>query len=397
MYKQRDNEYYPPMTTDPSGRGVVSSAITAHTSNNNDEVVNVFSGSAAAAGSRKRGRDIRGLERFRSVVYGNDGFRRLHGMVARNPTLMYPPDGIEEAQARVAARQREAQEERFLQQQQQQQRKSREAVARGDGTSTRLLGEDGEEDVFAMFEERKTAEQHGADVTGNAHNVDSPTAAPSPSTLAALRSDEELAKYHHQQLDCFLRLLYEFNHSSFVKLPMEDTLQLLSRCGKEAVAHVVEYETQVRLQRQARIKELKELQAEKTALAQRRLLAEEAEQARLLAAAEQRQAELDLIELDPADDQPAEAGVAARAATLEGDSLWTAAVVASAVHQVHFASEEEKVKEEEDVKDTDMVEAVLTDTAMELPVVADEGDGKAAREHNEARVAVLPDTASAPV
>lgn len=51
--------------------------------------------------SRKRPKDIRGIDRFRQVVYGENGFRRLHAMVCREPVLMYPPPGVAEARRRV--------------------------------------------------------------------------------------------------------------------------------------------------------------------------------------------------------------------------------------------------------------------------------------------------------
>ncbi|KAG5509572.1 hypothetical protein JKF63_06277 [Porcisia hertigi] len=237
-------------------------------------------GPAVAAGSRKRGRDIRGLDRFRTVLYGEDGFRRLHAMVARNPVLMYPPGGIEAARARVLVRREEV--------------KNQLKSARN-----RSHVDDGEDDVFALFEARRRAESaaHNAPEVEEEPNMPAGEVAPPLSSLAAAREEAAQATYHHKQLDCYLRLLYEFNHVTFVKLPMEDTLQLLSRCGKESVAHIVEYETQVRLNRQMRIRELNELRQEQAALEGRRLALENAEQARLVLSAEERQAELDL-ELD---------------------------------------------------------------------------------------------------
>ncbi|KPI89703.1 hypothetical protein ABL78_1196 [Leptomonas seymouri] len=364
MYKQRDNEYYPPMTSDPSGSGIVSSTLAAPSNaiNSDDSTnINAFAGPAVAAGSRKRGRDIRGLERFRSVVYGENGFRRLHAMAERNPILMYPPEGIEEARARVADRQREAQERRQQQLQ---------------PCSNPLGGDKGEEDVFALFEERRAAEEQQDTLPGTAlpEGASAEPSAPLPqrlASLAALRNDEALAKSHHKQLDSFLRLVYELNHVSFVKLPMEDTLQLLSRCGKEAVAHVVEYETQLRLKRQARLRELAELQEEKNKLAKRRMAVEEAEEARLLAAAEQRQAELELLEPDhTTDQQPSADG------SVEVRSMHTRA----ASPQVHFAFDE-KVKEEADVKETDLVQTVVR-ADRRLPVVG-EDEGNPDGEHND--------------
>lgn len=381
MYKQRDNEFYPPMMSDPSGTGAVSSALTAHTAvhsnntnnsssygNHNDGgAMGNYAAPAVAAGSRKRSRDIRGIERFRSVVYGEDGFRRLHAMVTRNPTLMYPPEGVDEARARVAEHQRDEQQQQ--QQVQEQQREGRDGALLG-------AAETAEDDVFALFEERRAIEQqhkqqqsHNQQHFGSTNESaapNSPVAAPPEVTAsaAALRRDEELAKNHHKQLDSFLRLLYEFNHVSFVKLPMEDTLSLLSRCGKEAVAHVVEYETQLRLARQARLKELIELQEEKTALAKRRRAAEAAEEARVLAAAEQRQAELErhgVADNDPSSDEAVR--------RLEEELFNRNGAAPHNVPQVHFALEE-KVKEEEDVKDTDLVETVVT-ADVQLPLVRD--------------------------
>ncbi|KAG5484049.1 hypothetical protein LSCM1_05903 [Leishmania martiniquensis] len=274
MFKQRDNEHHPPMTVDSSGRGVTTSTSLIGEAGMGEGGRTFVDGPAVVAGSRKRGRDIRGLDRFRSVVYGEDGFRRLHAMVARNPLLMYPPDGIEEARARKAALQNQLQSALDLR------------------AHEPHLADDGEDDVFALFEARRRAARPSA--AGEESGQCACEQRPPLSSLAAIRHDEELATYHHKQLDSYLRLLYEFNHITFVKLPMEDTLQLLSRCGKEAVAHVVEYETQVRLRRQSRIRELSELRQEKAALEERRLAVEDAEQARLVKLAEQRQAELSL-------------------------------------------------------------------------------------------------------
>ncbi|AIN96507.1 hypothetical protein LPMP_130780 [Leishmania panamensis] len=282
MFKQRDNEYHSPMTVDPSGAGATTSASLLDRVGTGKVASPFLDGPAVAAGSRKRGRDIRGLDRFRSVVYGEDGFRRLHAMVARNPVLMYPPDGIEAARARVLGRKAELQSAL-----------DRNAHNRGPD------GDGDDDDVFALFEARQRAEidAHRAAEDEDESGQRASEHAPQPSSLASICHDNELATHHHKQLDSYLRLLYEFNHVTFAKLPMEDTLQLLSRCGKESVAHIVEYETQVRLRRQSRIRELDELRQEQTALEGRHLAAEDAEDARVVQFAEQRQAELDL-ELD---------------------------------------------------------------------------------------------------
>lgn len=279
MYKQRDNEYHPPMTVDPNGSGGRVMGLASPFGDAGGAPA--LEGSAVAAGSRKRGRDIRGINRFRTVVYGEDGFRRLHAMVARNPILMYPPDGIDAARARVMAR-------------------------RAELASAGPTGQPEEDDVFSLFEVRRRAEAAaGRDEEAEAE------AHPPASSLAAMQQDEELSTYHQKQLDTYLRLLYEFNHVTFVKLPMEDTLQLLSRCGKEALAHVMDFETQLRLQRQSRIRDLNELREEQAELEERRRAAEAEEQARLLLAAEQRQAELELeLSTTPVAAAAAESGVA---------------------------------------------------------------------------------------
>ncbi|GET86939.1 hypothetical protein, conserved [Leishmania tarentolae] len=318
MFKQRDKEYHPPMMIDPSGSGVTVSADLSGEVEMGHVTSPLPDSPAVAAGSRKRGRDIRGLDRFRSVVYGEDGFRRLHAMVARNPILMYPPDGIEEARSRVMTREAELQ--------------SQLRSKLGHREHNRSPADDGDDDVFALFEARQRAESdaHAATTTEEARGPSAGENASSLSRLAALRKDEELATYHHKQLDSYLRLLYEFNHVTFVKLPMEDTLQLLSRCGKEAVAHIVDYETQVRLRRQSRIRDLNELRQEQEALEERRLALEGAEQDRLVQSAELRQAELDLeLGKDAAKGEPLDDGCA------DGDLK---AILETAEPPVHFAS-----------------------------------------------------------
>ncbi|KAG5509980.1 hypothetical protein GH5_07828 [Leishmania sp. Ghana 2012 LV757] len=287
ILKQQANKHHPPMTVDPSGSGATASASLIGEAGMGGGAHSFDDGPAVAAGSRKRGRDIRGLDRFRNVVYGEDGFRRLHAMVARNPILMYPPEGIEEARARVSMRKAA--------------RENQLPSAPERHAHHRHPLDDGDDDVFGLFAARRRAEsaaRPAAEAEGESGQCASEQTPPL-SSLAAIRRDDELATYHHRQLDSFLRLLYEFNHIAFVKLPMEDTLQLLSRCGKESVAHVIEYEAQVRLRRQSRIRELSDLQRENAALEERRLAVEDAEHTRLVESAEQRQAELSL-ELDEA-------------------------------------------------------------------------------------------------
>lgn len=267
MFKHRDNVRYAPTTLDPNGNGFT---VQPETVGNQpplsliDEAVSAApTGGAAvvAAGSRKRRRDIRGIDRFRQVVYGENGFPRLHAMVTRNPMLMYPPEGIAAARARMAQRARE-----------------------------HPPPADGEDDaLWDLFEQRKRAETEAE--AGLLPSTSDAVAAPTtpPSSLV----DEELAQYHHKQLDAFLKLVYEFNHTTFVKLPMADTVQLLSRCGREAVAHVMEYEMHLRMQREGRLKELRTLHEEEEKLKKRRLDVELLLQSHELEVAEQRQRALE--------------------------------------------------------------------------------------------------------
>jgi len=239
MFKHRDNVEHAPTFMDPQGQGITSTRLAT------------AAGAPDATTSRKRGRDIRGLDKFRSVIFSESGFPRLHAMVTRNPTLMYPPSGIEEARARLAAY---AQQQKEL------------------SEEDKLRKED--DGIWAMFEERRRAADDGLDPTD-------------PSRLAELSSEDvALANYHHTQLDAFIRLLYEFNHTTLVKLPIEDTLQLLSRCGREAVAHVVEFEMHARMKREAQLRKLHSLKRERDNLQHRQTLAEEATEAALLAEAE---------------------------------------------------------------------------------------------------------------
>lgn len=160
--------------------------------------------------SKKRPRDIRGIERFRQVVYSPDGFPRLHAMVQRNPVLMYPIVGVAEARRRV--------------------REYEQEVDKIEPPAENMQ----DADLIELAQKRRRAEERTRSM--------STSTAPSHQVM-------EAATYHHRQLDQLLKLVYEFNHVTFLKLPMTDTLQLLSRCGREAVAHLTEFEVQERLKR----------------------------------------------------------------------------------------------------------------------------------------------------
>lgn len=307
MFKHQSNVAFAATTIDPSGTGL------HHLPAAGPAVATV-----ATAGSRKRGRDIRGLDRFRQVIFGENGFPRLHAMAARNPTLMYPPEGIPEARQRVAMRQ-----------QQQPQadkgpgeldRTGRSTGENGNGGRTvsgprdRPLEAD-DEALWAMFDERRQAELDEGVEDGSLGNHGSdPADGPQPAaTLGSAApgegqsphwpdghspaADEQLANYHHKQLEVFLRMLYEFNHATLVKLPMQDTLSLLARCGKEAVAHVLEREVQLRMAREGKLRELKELRDMREKLRKRTEQVRADSEERALAEAERRQAMLDEQEL----------------------------------------------------------------------------------------------------
>lgn len=289
MYRQRDVERHTAMTVDPQGSGL-SSAIAAGA---RTDVVSSDGAPAPplATHSRKRGRDIRGLDHFRSVVYNEKGFPRLHAMVSRSTDLMYPPDGIAEARQRLQQVPADA--------------ASLGSNAALDNSSTPPQNNNGNPDAnddefFASFENSRGAEQAGNELANT-----TAAAKPPPSNEQRVQAkDRQLAMYHHHQLDVFLRLVYEFNHTAFVKLPMEDTLQLLSRCGKEAVAHVVEYEMHQRLQREARLKELRTLHDEREALQRRAMEAEGLQQQHLLLSAERQQALLEQEECLESQEEP---------------------------------------------------------------------------------------------
>lgn len=271
MFKHRDNIAFAPTMSDPTGTGVILQPTAAAA---------VVPAAPTAAGARKRGRDIRGLDRFRSVVFGENGFRRLHAMAERNPILMYPPDGTAEARQRHLQR---------LQAQQEELQKNGACVVVRGPKERKFEADD--EALWAMFDERRQAEVDAEEAEPHAPPQQQQGMDQSPQHDAA--KDEQLATYHHKQLETLLRIVYEFNHTTFVKLPMQDTLSLLARCGKEAVAHVLEYETLLRMSREGKLRELKELKEMRDRLRERTARAREESEERALAQAERIQARLD--------------------------------------------------------------------------------------------------------
>ncbi|KAF5222637.1 hypothetical protein TcYC6_0102130 [Trypanosoma cruzi] len=264
MFKHRDNMAHAPFSIDPQGSGTTMKAVSfgQEQRQQHGDRVNV-----PTAAAKKRPRDIRGIERFRQVIYGEKGLPRLHAMVARNPILMYPPEGIEAARKRMQKKCEEA-----------------SAVSReGRPERKRNLNDshppEGDEDVWTMFEERQAAETSAApdgpppqQSSGNETNAPSFfAAAPSGASVGGTTNDQELANYHRRQLDALLGIYYEFNHLTFMKLPMKDTLQLLQRCGRGAVAQVMEFEMQLRMQRETRLKELDAVAEEERELKRRQM------------------------------------------------------------------------------------------------------------------------------
>lgn len=256
-----------------------------------------------ATAAKKRSRDIRGIERFRQVVYGDKGLPRFHAMVARNAVLMYPPEGMDEARRRVQKKHEEAARAACEQKQREKPDASRAPM--------------GDDDIFALFEERRVAENTPAGDEDRAMacgsdrpldavevNADSGQFFPlagsvgSPSATNGELSDQQLANYHHRQLDALIGLYYEFNHLTFMKLPMKDTLQMLHRCGREAVAHTTEFELQLRMQREARLRELDTVVEEERELKRRQLEAEEKMMEMELEAAEEVQRALVHVDND---------------------------------------------------------------------------------------------------
>ncbi|RNE98394.1 hypothetical protein TraAM80_08797 [Trypanosoma rangeli] len=105
MFKHRDNVAHEPFSIDPQGSGAIMRAVSFGQEQRQQagDIDNV-----PVAAAKKRPRDIRGIERFRQVIYGEKGLPRFHAMIARNPILMYPPEGIGAARQRMQKKCEEA-------------------------------------------------------------------------------------------------------------------------------------------------------------------------------------------------------------------------------------------------------------------------------------------------
>ncbi|CAD2219591.1 hypothetical protein AGDE_16742 [Angomonas deanei] len=108
-----------------------------------------------------------------------------------------------------------------------------------------------EDELLALFQEARRQE--------GVVEVEDQCPAPTP-------QEEELAHHHHAQLETLIRLFYEFNHVTFMKIPVLETLNLLARCGREAAAHTIEFESHLRMKREEKMNTLRELRNEEHAL-----------------------------------------------------------------------------------------------------------------------------------
>lgn len=215
---------------------------------------------------QKRARDARGIDKFKQIIYGENGFPRLHAMVERNPILMFPPSSAYSSRREWLRRQESidsAIQEHFDSTVKQKIRTTHplQSIAPMDSV-----------DVLELVEQRKRLET---------------TTASSSSSLESFPKLEEVSNYHHKQLDSFLKLIYELNHATLLKMPMNDTLRMLSRCGREAVAHLTEFEMRTRLKQAERLEEMQNIRSAKVELVDQQLDMEDAEEALELEIAEE--------------------------------------------------------------------------------------------------------------
>ena len=190
------------------------------------------------AGKRKRSRDVAGLQKFKEFIYSKSGFPRLHAMIEQNPILMFPPEGIVAARRQLLPGSVCASSHDL-------------PVADDVHVPDRPMGGQYTGELGDVA--RRLSENSGSP-TGDSATVEGadPSALLSISRRGKLG---ELANYHQQQLDVLVKIYYEFNHTALVKLPMRSTMDLLHRCGREAYAHIADWETQLRHAKQQRLEE----------------------------------------------------------------------------------------------------------------------------------------------
>lgn len=215
---------------------------------------------------QKRARDARGIDKFKQIIYGENGFPRLHAMVERNPILMFPPSSAC-ASRREWLRRQETIDSAIQEHLDSAMQKKIHSVH-----PLRSIAPMDSVDVLELMEQRKRLEA---------------TTASSSSPLDSFPNLEEVSNYHHKQLDSFLKLVYELNHAALLKMPMHDTLRMLSRCGREAVAHLTEFEMRARLKQAERLEERQKIRSTKIELVDQQLEIEDAEEALELEIAEE--------------------------------------------------------------------------------------------------------------
>lgn len=262
------------------------------------------------AGRKRQRRDITSIKQFKNHLYQH-ALPQFHAMVERNPTLMYPPAGILEAreQKRLADFLKECEGlSGAVDPNNNSSPNSGDPAVPYGSVRASLYPVQPHQETLAEIHNflAEYDRQEGGDNNNNNNNnvipasdaqgVDEPTAAASESppppparplteaekVEAQLRarwealqqrrqqqraanaslpshehhqhhySDEDLAKYHHTQLNALIRLFYEFNHNEFVKIPVKQTLDLLARCGRESIAHLTEFELQEREEKKRR-------------------------------------------------------------------------------------------------------------------------------------------------
>ncbi|CUF00475.1 Hypothetical protein, putative [Bodo saltans] len=225
-----------------------------------------------AAAAKKRRRDISSFGNFKNHMYLK-GMQSFHASVEANPILMYPPTGIEEAREHLkllgmladtpavpippVAGAREGDT-------------APPAVVVNDETAVpQHRPEPVDIDQFLRELEDPSAQQSNdqppipsspkaaaAAVPGDAATLATPRAHQQHIShyleTSEGRAQTEKANYHRTQLNSLVASFYDFNHTQFVKLPVRQTVELLLRCGREAYAHLADFENEER-NRKARI------------------------------------------------------------------------------------------------------------------------------------------------
>jgi hypothetical protein len=218
----------------------------------------------AAAAAKKRRRDISSFGNFKHHMYMK-GMQSFHATIESNPVIMYPPTGIEEAREQL----------KFLGMLADTPAAPIPAVAAGDGSATPTAADEQpappqrrepvDIDQFLRELEDPSAQQSNEHPpppsSPQADKSAAPAAAITPGGQQQLhrflessegRVQTEKANYHRTQLNALVAQFYDFNHTQFVKLPVRQTVELLLRCGREAYAHLADFENEER-NRKARI------------------------------------------------------------------------------------------------------------------------------------------------